>query len=66
MHQVMYGSWDIPIQTSEALQAEIQAAGFIDAQVVQTYTPMGRLVVARRPASGCDDRSNDKVRYGEV
>lgn len=50
MYQVMYSSWDIPIRTSEALQAEIQTAGFEDAQVVQTQTPMGKLVVARRPS----------------
>lgn len=44
---VLHGSWGIPIRSPEELHAEFEAAGFVDAELVQL--PFARVVLARRP-----------------
>ena len=45
--QVIYGGWGIPALSAEAIQQEIEAAGFIEAKLAMTSRP--RRIVARRP-----------------
>jgi hypothetical protein len=46
LNRLMYGKWGIPAVGGEALQREIEDAGFIDAHLIQT--PINRVVLARR------------------
>ncbi len=47
VNRLLYGAWGIPLTGAGALQSEIDEAGFVDVQLVQT--PINRVVLARRP-----------------